>query len=65
MKERRSLKGNAMSVESMDTSLPCVKNKNKNEEEKKYKEKSKEYKTSTKGVLTWVNNGTQVMKMRN
>jgi hypothetical protein len=21
--------------------------------------------TSTKGVLTWVNNGTQVMKMRN
>jgi hypothetical protein len=46
----------------------CPKNKNKNEEEKKYKEKSKEYKNKyhcTKGVLTWVNNGTQVMKMRN
>jgi hypothetical protein len=54
----------------------CPKNKNKNEEENKYKEKrmrkrrntrrrARSTRTSTKGVHTWVNNGTQVMKMRN
>jgi hypothetical protein len=42
----------------------CPKNKNKNEEEKKYKAKINEYRTSTKGALTWVNDGTLVMKMK-
>jgi hypothetical protein len=49
MKERRSLKENVMSVESMDTIAECPKNKNKNEEEKKYKDKSKEYKNKYQG----------------
>jgi rubrerythrin len=45
--------------------VECPKNKNKNEDEKNTRRKTRSTRTSTKGVLTWVNNGTQVMKMRN
>jgi hypothetical protein len=43
----------------------CPKNKNKNDEEKNTRRRARSTRTSIKGVLTWVNNGTQVMKMRN
>jgi hypothetical protein len=43
----------------------CPENKNKNEEEKNSRRGARSTRTSTKGVHMWVNNGTQVMKMRN
>jgi hypothetical protein len=43
----------------------CPKNKNKNEEERNTRRRARSTRTSAKGVRTWVNNGTQVMKMRN
>jgi hypothetical protein len=66
MKERRSLKGNAMSVESMDTLLPSVpRTRTRMRKRRITRRRARSTRTSTKGVHTWVNNGTQVMKMRN
>jgi hypothetical protein len=66
MKERRSLKENTMSVESMDTSLPSVpRTRTRMRKRRSIRRRAKITRISTKGVLTWVNNGTQVMKMRN
>jgi hypothetical protein len=65
-KERRSLKGNAMSVESMDTSLPSVRRtKTRMRKRRNTRRRARSTRRSIKGVLTWVNNGTRVMKMRN
>jgi hypothetical protein len=36
--------------------VECPKNKNNNEEEKSTRRRAKSTRTSTKGVLTWVNN---------
>jgi hypothetical protein len=66
MKERRSLKENAMSVESLDILLPSVPRiRTRMSKRRNTRRRVRSTRTSTKGVLTWVNNGTQVMKMRN
>jgi hypothetical protein len=54
-----------MSVEIMETSLLSVpKTRTKVKKRRSARRKAKSTKTSIKGVLTWVNNGTQVMKMK-
>jgi hypothetical protein len=63
--KERSLKENAMSVESMDTSLSSVPRTRTRMRKRRNTRRARSTRTSTKGVLTWVNNGTQVMKMRN
>jgi hypothetical protein len=66
MKERRSHKENAMSVESMDISLPSVlRIRKRMRKRRNTRRRVRSTRTITKGVPTWVNNGTQVMKMRN
>jgi hypothetical protein len=55
-----------MSVESMDTLLPSVpRTRTRTRKRRNTRRRARNTRTSTKGVLTWVNNGTQVMKMRN
>jgi hypothetical protein len=66
MKERRSHKENVMSVESMDTLLPSApKTRTRMRKRRNSRRGARNTRTSTKGGHTWVNNGTQVMKMRN
>jgi hypothetical protein len=65
-KERRNLKENDMSGESMDTSLPIVPRiRIRMRKRTNTRRRARSKRTRIKGVLTWVNNGTQVMKMRN
>jgi hypothetical protein len=45
--------------------VECPKNKNKNMKRRNTRRRGRNTRTSIKGVLTWVNNGTQVMKMMN
>jgi hypothetical protein len=55
-----------MSVESMDTSLLSVtRNRTRKRKRRNTRRRAKNTRTSIKGVLTWVNNGTQVTKMKN
>jgi hypothetical protein len=64
--KERSLKENAMSVESMDTSLSSVpRTRTRIRKRRNTRRREKNKITSTKGMLTLVNNGTQVMKMKN
>jgi hypothetical protein len=66
MKERNSHKENATSVESMDTLLASVpRTRTRMRKSRNTRRRARNTRTSTKGVHTWVNNGTQVMKMRN
>jgi hypothetical protein len=66
MKERRSHKDNAMSVESMDTLLPSVpRTRTRTRKRRNSWRRARNTRTSTKGVHMWDNNGTKVMKMRN
>jgi hypothetical protein len=59
MKERRSLKENVMTLESMDTLLPSVpRTRTRVKKRRSTRRREKSTRTSTKGVLTWVNNGT-------
>jgi hypothetical protein len=58
MKERRSLKGNARIVESMDTLLPSVpRTRTRMRKRRNTRRRAKSTRTSTKGVLMWVNMG--------
>jgi hypothetical protein len=55
-----------MSVESMETLLPSVpRTRTRMRKRRNIRRRAKSTRTSTKGVLMWVNNGTLVMKMRN
>jgi hypothetical protein len=50
---------NSMRVESMDTSLPSVPiTRTRMRKRRNTRRREKSTRTSTKGVLTWVNNGT-------
>jgi hypothetical protein len=66
MKEGRSHKESVISVESMDTLLPSApKTRTKVRKRRNSKRGARSTRTSIKGMLMWVNNGTQVMKMWN
>jgi hypothetical protein len=55
-----------MSVENMDTSLSSVpRTRTRMRKRRSTRRRAKNTRTSTKGVLTWVNNGTQVTKLKN
>jgi hypothetical protein len=66
MKGRRSLNANAISVESMDISLPSVpRTRTRMRKRRNTRRRSRNTRTNINGVLMWVNNRTQVVKMRN
>jgi hypothetical protein len=66
MKEGRSHKESVMCVESMDTLLPnAPRTRTRMRKRGSSRRGARSTRTSTKGVHMWVNNGTQVMKMRN
>jgi hypothetical protein len=55
-----------MSVESMDISLSSApRTRTRMRKRRNIRRRAKNTITSTKGMLMWVNNGTQVMKMKN
>jgi hypothetical protein len=57
---------NAMSVENMDTLLPSVpRTRTRMRKRRNTRRIARSTRTSTNDVHTWVNNGIQVMKMRN